>query len=155
MFQRNNNVSFIFIQFVCIITSFTIKKVISTPCNTCLVFKRFRIRRKRITWFISVIIPQTSCCFSVIFVVSNKLYIGITTSRSSALSIYTPLIFEMQLISGVFLNATTLFLFALSRLMTPIIPFTTIYASLKSHKSDLNIGVLILISLLKLQFLSD
>ena len=32
---------------------------------------------------------------------SSKLYISITTSRSSALSICTPLIFEMWLISGV------------------------------------------------------
>ena len=34
--------------------------------------------------------------------------------------------------------------------VTVIFPFTTIYASLKSHKSDLNIDVLILISLLTL-----
>ena len=35
-------------------------------------------------------------------------------------------------------------------LATVIVPFTTIYASLKSHKSDLRIDVLILISLLTL-----
>ena len=35
-------------------------------------------------------------------------------------------------------------------LVTVIYPLTTIYASLKSHKSDLNIDVLILISLLTL-----
>ena len=59
-----------------------------------------------------------------------------------------PLIFEMQLINGaLFLNATALFLFALFGLVTVISPFTTIYASLKSHKSDLSIDVLILISL--------
>ena len=60
-----------------------------------------------------------------------------------------PLIFEMQLINvAIFLNATALFLFALSGLVTVIVPFTTIYALLKSHKSDLRIDVLILISLL-------
>ena len=31
---------------------------------------------------------------------SSKLYIGITTSKSSALSIFIPLIFEIQLING-------------------------------------------------------
>ena len=57
----------------------------------------------------------------------------------------------MQLINGaLFLNANALFLFALFGLVLVIVPFTTIYASLKSHKSDLRIGVLILISLLTL-----
>ena len=57
----------------------------------------------------------------------------------------------MQLINGVlFLNATTLFPFASFGLTTVIVPFTTIYASLKSHKSGLSIDVLILISLLRL-----
>ena len=32
---------------------------------------------------------------------SSKLFIGITTSKSSALSIFTPLVFEIQLINGV------------------------------------------------------
>ena len=45
-----------------------------------------------------------------------------------------PLIFEIQLIDGaLFLNVTSLFLFALSGSVTVIVPFTTIYASLKSH----------------------
>ena len=35
-------------------------------------------------------------------------------------------------------------------LLTVIFPFKTMYASLKSHKSDLRIGILILISLLTL-----
>ena len=62
-----------------------------------------------------------------------------------------PLMFEMQLINGaLFLNAIALFLFALFGLKTVILPFTTIYASLKCHKSDLSIDVLILISLLTL-----
>ena len=61
-----------------------------------------------------------------------------------------PLIFEMELINGaLFLNVTALFLFILSGLVTVIVPFTTIYASLKSHKSDFRIDVLILISFLK------
>ena len=81
------------------------------------------------------------------------MYIGITTSRSFEISICKPLIFEMQLINGtVFLNATLLFLLALSGSVTAIHPFTTIYVSLKSHKSYLNIDALILISLLTLQF---
>ena len=46
---------------------------------------------------------------------------GITTSKSSALSFFTPLVFEMQLINGaLFLNVSALFLFALSRLVTVI-----------------------------------
>ena len=70
-----------------------------------------------------------------------------TISRSSALSICTLLISEMQLINGaLFLNATLLFLPALFGSITVISPFTTIFASLKSHKSAL----LILISLLTL-----
>ena len=57
----------------------------------------------------------------------------------------------MQLANGpIFLNATALFLFALFGLVTVIVPLTTIYASLKSHESDLNIDVLVLISLLTL-----
>ena len=82
---------------------------------------------------------------------SSKLYIGVTTSKSSALSICTTLIFEMQLINGaLFLNATLLVFFGLSGSVAVIPPFTTIYTSLTSDKSDLNIGVLILISLLTL-----
>ena len=38
----------------------------SISCNVCLVFKRFRIRRKTVTWLVTVIIPQTTCCFYVI-----------------------------------------------------------------------------------------
>ena len=82
-------------------------------CNTCLVFKKFRSRKKRITWFIAVIIPQAACCFLEFLLYSSKLYIGITKSKSSALSICTPLIFEIHLINGALcLNVTTLFLFA-------------------------------------------
>ena len=52
---------------------------------------------------------------------------GIAASKSSALSIFTPLIFEMQLINGeLFLNVTALFLFALSGLTTVMVPFTII-----------------------------
>ena len=42
-------------------------------CNTCLVFNRFRIRRKGITWLVSVIVPQTTCHFSVIFAVFKQI----------------------------------------------------------------------------------
>ena len=74
------------------------------------------------------------------------------STKSSALSICTPLIFEMQLINGaLFLKAR--FLFRLLASLSPsrvIVPFTTIYGSVKSHKSDLSIDILILISLLKM-----
>ena len=47
------------------------------------------------------------------------------TSKSSALSVFTPLIFEMQLVNGaLFLNVTALSRFALSGLTTVIVPFT-------------------------------
>ena len=50
----------------------------------------------------------------------------------------------MQLMNGaVFLNATALFFFffffALFGALTVIVPFATIYASLKSHKFDLTL----------------
>ena len=52
---------------------------------------------------------------------------GITTSKSSALSIFTPLILEIQLLNGaLFLNVTTLFLFAPFGFITVIVPFTII-----------------------------
>ena len=51
---------------------------------------------------------------------------------------------------ALFLNAALLFHFASSGLVTAITLFTIIYSSLESHKSDLSIGVLILIYLLKL-----
>ena len=58
----------------------------------------------------------------------------------------------MQLINGeFFLNAR--FLFCLLASLSPsrvIFPFTIMYVSLKLHKSDLSIDVLILISLLTL-----
>ena len=55
----------------------------------------------------------------------------------------------MHSINGaLFLNVALLLLFASSRFVTVITPLTTIYASLKSRKCYLNIGVLIPISLL-------
>ena len=55
----------------------------------------------------------------------------------------------MQLMNGaLFLNATALFLFASFYLTIVIVPFTIIHALEQSHKSDLNIEGLILISLL-------
>ena len=98
-----------------------------------------------------------------------------TFTKSSALSIFMPLILEIQFINGaLFLKtnffspnallfpvlvavASTAVLLGASKpsavyviLVTVIVPFTTIYASLKSHKSYLSIGVLLLISLLTL-----
>ena len=67
-----------------------------------------------------------------------------TILRSSALSINVLLIFEMHELNGsLFLIATSFsstLVFAV--VLTFIIPFTTIYASLQSHKSDLIIEVL-------------
>ena len=61
------------------------------------------------------------------------------------------LIFEMQLRNGaLFLSARFLSYALLSGFVTIIFPLTTIYASLQSHKSDLNIDVLNLICLLVL-----
>ena len=63
------------------------------------------------------------------------MYIDITTSKSSAFPINTPLIFQMQQINGaLFLNANDLFLLSLILLAQrlarrEIIPLTTIYAS--------------------------
>ena len=59
-------------------------------------------------------------------------------------------IFEIQLINGaLFLNAKCLFFLLLLFVpVTVIVPLTTIYTSLKSHKSDLSIGVLNFICLL-------
>ena len=59
----------------------------------------------------------------------------------------------MQLVNGaLFLNAKDLFLMSIKLLPSVfvIVPLTTIYASLKSHKSDLSIDVLNLICLLGL-----
>ena len=81
---------------------------------------------------------------------SNKLHIGITISRSFALSINALLIFDMRDINeALFLKVGFLFLLLLELVpVTLIIPFTTVYASLYSHKSDLKIEVLNLIFLL-------
>ena len=63
---------------------------------------------------------------------------GIATSRFSTLSMSVLLIFEMELINGaLFLNAKGLFLLlSLLPPTTVIVLLTTIYASLKSHRSD-------------------
>ena len=61
----------------------------------------------------------------------------------------------MQLVNGaLFLNAKDLFLMSIKPhsfvFVRVIVPFTTMYASLKSHRSDLSIDVLNLICLLGL-----
>ena len=56
---------------------------------------------------------------------------GITTPKSSALSVFMPLIFEMQLMNGA-LSLNARFLFYLLASLSPsrvVSPFTTIYAS--------------------------
>ena len=74
---------------------------------------------------------------------------GITTSKSSALSMNILLIFEMHETNGaLFLEANFLSYVSLFGSVTVIFPFTTIYASLKSHRSDLSMDVLNLICLL-------
>ena len=59
--------------------------------------------------FVPIIVSQSTCCFSIIFTVSSKLYIGIVTSKSSALPIFTPLILEVQLINGALFLKTNFF----------------------------------------------
>ena len=63
------------------------------------------------------------------------------------MSINTLLIFDIQLVNGaLFLNAKNLHLRSIkspfATFVRVIYPFTTIYATLKSHKSDLSSGVL-------------
>ena len=70
---------------------------------------------------------------------------GITTS--SALSINTLLVFDIQLVNGaLFLNAKDLFLMSIKLLSASFVgviyPIPRIYASLKSHRSDLSIDIL-------------
>ena len=95
-------------------------------CNTTFVFKTLRIcyricivvnRRRviiikrRIIRFMSVIIPQTTCCFSIIFTVLKQIVHWHHNIYITALSINTLFIFDMQLISvALFLNAKNLFL---------------------------------------------
>ena len=57
----------------------------------------------------------------------------------------------MQLVNGaLFLKANFLSYTSLFKFVTVIFPLTAIYASLKSHRSDLNINILNLIWLLVL-----
>ena len=80
---------------------------------------------------------------------SSKLYTSIAISKSSALSISVLLIFEVQLINAaLFLKANYLSYTSSFGSVTVIVPSTTMYDLLKSHKSDFNIGALNLISLL-------
>ena len=64
---------------------------------------------------------------------SNRLCIGITISRSSALPINVLLVFDIHDGHGALFFKIS-FLFP----SKVIVPFTTIYASLYSHKSDLS-----------------
>ena len=76
-----------------------------------------------------------------------------TTSKSSALSVNTLLIFDVQLVNGaLLLNAKDLFLMSIKppsavAFVRVIIPLKTMYALIKPHRSDLRIDVLNLISL--------
>ena len=76
--------------------------------------------------------------------------------KPSALSISVLLIFQMQLVNGAsFLSAHFLSYALLFGFVTVTFPLTAIYASLKSHRSDLNIDVLNLICLLVLYVSPD
>ena len=71
------------------------------------------------------------------------------------LSVSVLLSFELQEVNGaLFLRANFLLQFASFGSVTVIVPLTTIYASLKSHKSDLSVDVLNLICLLALYLYS-
>ena len=148
MFEWNSNFKISFSLCISLLSVFTIFLICIWCffCNTAFVFKRLRIcygfciviGGRSIIRFISVIIPETTCCFSVILLYSSKLYIGITTSKSFALSIKTLLIFDVQWVNeALFLNAKNLFL-------------TSINSLLSSRRSDLSIDVLNLISMLRL-----
>ena len=78
-------------------------------------------------------------------------------SKSSAFSINTQSIFEIQETNGtLFLNAKgLLFPLALFAPLTVTIPLTTIYASLQYYKPNLSIDVLNLIRLLVLHVSPD
>ena len=76
-------------------------------------------------------------------------------SRSSALSMSVFLIFEMQETNGaLFLKTNFLSYASLFGFVTVIVIFTTIYVSLKSHRSDLSIDISNLTCLLGLYLFS-
>ena len=74
--------------------------------------------------------------------------IGMSISGSSALSINVLLIFEIHDLNFMFSSFLSLIFSLKASAKRSISPFTTTYASLYSHKSDLNIEVLNLIFLL-------
>ena len=79
------------------------------------------------------------------------MYTGCITSKSSALSMNVLLIFEIQETNNaLFLNPNFLSYASLFGFVTVIVPFTTIYRSLKSNGSDLSIDFLNPICLLAL-----
>ena len=81
--------------------------------------------------FIFIIIPQTSWCnrITALSLYSNRLYIYIIISRSSALLINVLLIFDIHDLSGRLFFKIGLLWLALSSLSpsTVILPFTAIY----------------------------
>ena len=117
MFWWNNNFQIFLSLCISLLSVFTVLLICiwCFSCNTAFVFKRLRIcygaciinGGRRIIRFIAVIIPQTVVFLKFLLFVflkfllySSTVYIGITTSRSSALSIKTLLIFDMQLVNG-------------------------------------------------------
>ena len=98
-------------------------------CNTSLVFKRFRISY----WICILIISRRIIRFIsiIILLCSIKFYIGITSSKSSVLSVRVPLIFDTQEINGALFFKTRfiLYLSLASASLTVIVPLT-IYVSL-------------------------
>ena len=98
----------------------------------------------RIIYCISVIIIEQFSLYS------NRLYVGITISQSSGLSINVLLIFNIHDQSGALLLKSSFSFLVLPLLSSSIVicPFTTVKSSRKPHKSDVNIEVLNLIFLL-------
>ena len=90
---------------------------------------------------------KTYQCLLGLLLYSIKLYIGIITSICLALSVCVLFISLMQSVNGTqFLNTTSLHhylvLLVLVLVKIDVVPLTSIYALLKSHKLDLNFEVL-------------
>ena len=124
-------------------------------------------------WFVPVIIPQTVCCFSVIFTVFKQiLHSHYNIEVFCVVNLYSinfwnavdkwSTVFKNQLfftkriiicsissscIICCIIGCIKIISSKCFFLSTIMFPFPKIYASLKSHKSDLSIDVLILISL--------
>ena len=131
--------------------------IISTLCNTCLVFKTLSWLHFCLEYYYRLyFVPSVNSSLqwfhklpvSFIWFLLHpvKLYLGFAESMSIAFSMSALLIFQMQLISSaLFLNAKGLFFLLL--LLVPVIvivPLTTIYTLLKSDWSWASIYFLVI-----------